>query len=69
MVPEKTHRGYSIFINFIGFASLLAVLFAATPAASAERLAVSAPLANIRSGPEILKLQGSTGVPTAVSYA
>jgi len=51
MVPKKTYQRYSAVINSIGYLLGLAVFFTAVPAVSAERLAVSAPLANIRSGP------------------
>jgi SH3-like domain-containing protein len=51
MVSKKNHRGFSLGLNDIGFFLGLIILFAAVPAVSAERLSVSAPLANIRSGP------------------
>ena len=51
MVPKKIYHRYSVVKNYIGFLIGLAVFFTAVPAVSAERLTVSAPLANIRSGP------------------
>jgi len=51
MVSKKTDQRYSAVINSIGYLMGLAVAFTADPAVSAERLAVSALLANIRSGP------------------
>ena len=51
MVPKKIYHRYSVVKNYIGFFIGLAVFFAALPAVSAQRLTVSAPLANIRSGP------------------
>jgi SH3-like domain-containing protein len=51
MVPKKRYGRYSFVKNYIGFLIGLAVFFTALPVVSAERLAVSAPFANIRSGP------------------
>jgi SH3-like domain-containing protein len=51
MVPQKLYQRYSIVKHYIGFLIGMAVFFAAVPVVSAERLTVSAPLANIRSGP------------------
>jgi len=51
MVSKKTFHRYLIVLNYIVLSMLLTVFFAADPAVSAERLSVSAPLANIRSGP------------------
>jgi len=51
MAYKKLYHRYSVVMNCVGFLMGLAVFFTAVPAVSAERLSVSAPLANIRSGP------------------
>jgi len=51
MVLKKMRRRYSAVTKLIGILIGLAVFFTALPVVSAERLAVSAPFANIRSGP------------------
>ncbi|MEW6672451.1 MAG: SH3 domain-containing protein [Thermodesulfobacteriota bacterium] len=51
MIPSKRYLHHLVDMSCLGLLIGLAVCFSAVPAVSAERLAVSAPFANIRSGP------------------